>query len=76
MSTAVATEFPTQMYIDGAWCDAPDGQDAGGDQSGRRVGRGRGGLRRAGRTRSGRSRRPRGRFPSGGRRRSTIAPRS
>ena len=26
MSTAVATEIPTQMYIDGAWCDATDGK--------------------------------------------------
>src|SRR5260370_37433523 len=26
MSTAVATDFRTQMYIDGAWCDARSGQ--------------------------------------------------
>ncbi len=26
MSTAVASKIPTQMYIDGAWCDAPDGK--------------------------------------------------
>jgi succinate-semialdehyde dehydrogenase/glutarate-semialdehyde dehydrogenase len=26
MSTAIATEFPTQMYIDGAWCDARTGR--------------------------------------------------
>ena len=26
MSTAVATEFPTRMYIDGAWCEATDGR--------------------------------------------------
>ena len=25
MSTAVATEYPTRMYIDGAWCDATNG---------------------------------------------------
>ena len=26
MSTAVATEFPTRMYIDGAWCEAKGGK--------------------------------------------------
>jgi len=26
MSTAVASEITTQMYIDGAWCDARSGQ--------------------------------------------------
>ena len=64
MSTAVAADMPTQMYIDGAWCDAPSGKTLGGDQSGRRVGRGRGGLRDSVTRPSGRSRRQRGRFPS------------
>ena len=31
--------IPTQMYIDGEWCDARERQDAGRDQSGGRVGR-------------------------------------
>ena len=53
MATAVATEFPTRMYIDGAWCDATGRQDAGGHQSGRRIRGGRGRLRRAGRRRAG-----------------------
>src|SRR5947209_6099334 len=26
MATAVSTEFPTRMYIDGAWSDAPSGK--------------------------------------------------
>src|SRR5262245_17767479 len=26
MSTAVASSIPTQMYIDGAWCDGPAGK--------------------------------------------------
>ena len=65
MSTAVATEIPTQMYIDGAWCDAPGGQDAGRDQSGRRIRGGRGRL--WGRPRpSERSMRRAGHFPTGG----------
>ena len=44
MSTAVAEKIPTQMYIEGAWCDALVGQDAGCDQSGGRVGGGGGGV--------------------------------
>ena len=53
MSTAVATEFPARMYIDGAWCDAMEGGTLGGHQSGRRIGPGRGRLWRAGRRRAG-----------------------
>ena len=26
MATAVASKIPTQMYIDGAWCDGPAGK--------------------------------------------------
>src|SRR6516162_9385736 len=29
MSTAVAHKIPTQMYIDGAWCDGPAGKTLG-----------------------------------------------
>ena len=64
MATAVATEFPTQMYIDGAWCDATERQDAGGHQSGRRIRRWPRSRTAGGTTPSERSRRPRGRFPT------------
>ena len=75
MSTAVATEFPARMYIDGAWCDAKDGKTLAiinpADESVlAEIAYG------GGQTQSGRSRRPRGPFPTGVRRRSTIAPRS
>ena len=49
--TRRATEYPTQMYIDGQWCDAAGRQDAGRDQPGRRVDARRGRLRRPGRGR-------------------------
>ena len=75
MSTAVATEFPARMYINGVWCDARGGQTLAvinpADESvlAEVAWGGREDAERAIEAAA-------GRFPSGARRPSTTAPRS